>query len=286
MNIRNSCFLVLLTIVTGCEDVIELDLPHNNPRIIVDALLTDGDDPAYVRISHTQKYSYRYVQDTQTFESGAVVIIHEDSGITDTLTEVSTGTYMGHPEIIRGSIGKSYWLEINTAGGKHYISDQETMLDVAKIDTIYYSREYTDKSPDNPDYYRFNVYIDWQDPESERNYYLRTFSYYWSGVWHDNIHWNWVFSDKYFNGKFLYKDNITSDYGGRGFKIKVTQYSLTKPAYDFWILVHKQTIDSENLSINSSLPIIGNIYNVNNTNDYALGYFQVSARKSAEIWIN
>ena len=286
MKMRNFFFIIFILIITGCEEVIELDLPENNPRIIVDALITDKYGPYTVKLSHSQKYSFKYEQDTSVFETGAVVIIHEDSGISDTLTETEKGTYISHPELLTGKTGHSYQLEIVTSAGKRYISDTETMLDVPAINSIYYERDLADRDPGNPNYYRFNVFIDWQDPGPERNYYLRKFSYYWSGVWHDNIHWNWVFNDKYFNGMYLTLDQIVSDYGGTGFKIRVEQFSLTKSAYDFWILIHRQTQEADDLVVNSSTPVIGNIYNASDPNDYALGYFQVSSVKSAEVWIN
>ena len=275
-----------MVLVNGCEEIIDLDLPHENRRLIVDAILTDKDEPCYVRLSYTQKYSYACRQDPNAVIPGALVIIHEVSGVSDTLTEVSRGIYESHPEILKGSIGNSYQLEIKTEEGIHYTSDEETMLDVPDIDSMYFERDPDDISPDNPDYYRFNVYINWKDPEETRNFYVRKFSYFWSGIWHDNILWNWVFNDKYFDGNYLTRDLITSDYGGVGFKIKVEQFSLTKSAYDFWLLVHKQTIRADNPRVNSLTPLVGNVYNINNPDDYALGYFQVSATSSIELWID
>jgi hypothetical protein len=83
----------------------------------------------------------------------------------------------------------------------------------------------------------------------------------------------------------LKKENITESYGGKNWKFKLSQYSLTKKAYDFWNLVHEQTQSGDNYS-NSSVPLIGNVYNVDNPDDYALGYFQVSALATKEIYID
>ncbi len=286
MFIKNYWFIVLIVLITGCEEVIDLDFPQKNPRIVVEALITDRYEPYIVRLSHTQKYTFRYDEDTTYAETGAIIILHESTGFSDTLDEISKGIYQSHPEIVKGTIGNSYRLEIITSDGKCYISETETMHAVSLINSIYYDRDPLDRDSYNPEYYRFNVYIDWQDPANERNYYLRKFSYYWSGIWHQNIRWNWVFNDKYFNGIYLLGDKITSDYGGSGFKIRVEQYSLTRPAYDFWIMVRKQTQEADELLINSTAPIIGNIVNANDPKDYALGYFQVSAMDIAEVRIN
>jgi hypothetical protein len=66
----------------------------------------------------------------------------------------------------------------------------------------------------------------------------------------------------------------------------MNRYSLTQKAYNFWNLVHEQTQLVSDGIANSSVPLIGNVYNANNPDDYALGYFQVSAYTQASVTIN
>jgi len=49
-------------------------------------------------------------------------------------------------------------------------------------------------------------------------------------------------------------------------------------------LLQEQT-QPDDITVNSNVPLIGNVYNVNNPDDYALGYFQVSAITSKTIYI-
>lgn len=283
---RLLIFIAISWILISCEEVVNLNLPDNNPRLVIEGLITNQNEPYYVKISHTSDYEYKYTAAKNNFEQNSIVIISDNEGNTDTLEEKSPGIYSSHISKIKGEVGRSYQLEIYTVEGKHYKSTPEIMPEVPKIDKIYFERDKSIKSPSNPDYYLYDIFIDWHDPSDCDNYYLRTMSYYWQNTWHDNIQWNWVFNDKYFNGQFLERDLINESYGGYNWKFRITQYSLTKNAYNFWLLVHQQTYENDNIYSNNSVPLIGNIYNVDNPNDYAIGYFQASAKTIAEVLIN
>jgi hypothetical protein len=212
-----------------------------------------------------------------------MVIVSDNAGAIDTLLEVSPGNYK--TSVINGTVGNVYRLEIFTSGGQHYKSDPEEMLATPQIDSFYFERDYNDHGT-YANTHRFYSYIDWKDPASEENYYLRKYSYYWDNSWHDNIEWKWVMSDKYFDGLNMQKYIVSQGYGGTNWYIYLDQYSLTKRAYDFWQIVQEQTTNAENDLTNISAPLIGNIRNVNDPDDYALGYFQVSAKVRVSVYIN
>jgi hypothetical protein len=271
---------------SSCEKVIQLDLPDLDSRIVVDGLITNEDTTYNVILTRTTKYNFVYDTTKLEYEEGALVIVSDDVNNIDTLEEITPGKYRTHQNKIRGQIGRTYKADIFTKAGTHFLSMPEQMLDVPKIDSIYFTRDFNDISPDNPQYYKYTIYVDYHDPANVHNYYLRNMSYFWANKWHDNVQWNWVFNDKYSNGMYLKKDIANDGYGGRNWLFRLNQYSLTEKAYTFWNLVHEQTNLSGDGYSNASVPLIGNIYNVNNPKDYALGYFQVSAKVTAEIYIN
>jgi hypothetical protein len=276
---------IFILIIYGCEQIINLDLPEKDSRLVVSGLITNENTVYYVKITKTSKYTFKYNLNNEDNVKGALVIVNDNIGNIDTLDEVKPGNYRTHIDKIKGTIGRSYKVSIITDDGKRFESDMEKMPDVPMIDSIYFQRDISKKSPDNPDYYLYDIYIDWHEPADQTNYYLRSMSYYWGGEWHDNVQWNWVFNDKYINGNFLQKDNVNESYGGKNWIFKLNQYSLTKSAYDFWNLVYEQT-QSDGDNANSAVPLIGNIYNTENPNDYALGYFQVSALTTIQVNIN
>jgi hypothetical protein len=283
---KNIFLILFVLLLCACEKVINLDLPERGSRIVVNGLITDQKTVYSVTLTKTTKYNFTYSTTNLVYEKKAIVIVSDDAGNKDTLPEISPGNYRTHLNKLQGVIGRSYKVDIFTIDGNHFQSDMEKMLPVAKIDSIYFTRDYNDKYNGDPNSYRCDIYIDWHDPANEINYYLRSMSYYWNGQWHDNVQWNWVFNDKYFNGEYLKKDNVNESYSGKNWTFKLNQYSLTKNAYDFWNLVHEQTQSGGDNTNSMTVPLIGNVYNVNNPNDYTLGYFQVSALTTAQIYIN
>lgn len=278
-------FIILLT-TASCEEVIDLDLPFNDQRLVVDGLITSQQKQYTIKLALTEKYDFKYHINNSNKVSGAIVIVKDDVGNIDTLSETSAGEYKTNSNIIIGTIGRTYTLEIHTPDGAIWLSKPETMEPVPPIDSIYFERDKNDVSEDNPEYYKFTVYTDWHDPIDIDNYYLRNIEYNWGDTWHENITWNWVFNDKYINGKQIKKSILAQDYGGYPFYIRLNQFSLTKSAYTFWNLVHEQTAISGNDMVNASVPLFGNVYNKKNPNQYTLGYFQVSAHTSKTVFID
>ena len=277
-------YLLILLILasTACKEVINLDLPYNEPRIVIDGLITNLKEPYIITITKTSKYNYTYYE-SKIYIENALVIIHDDAGNKDTLQEISQGTYVTDTNRIVGTMGRLYTLEIQTLNDGNWISKPERMLPVPEIDSMYYERDKYDRYEEDLQRYKFMIYVDWQDPVNENNYYLRNISYNWGDKWQTNYNWNWVFDDKYLDGLYLKKSLLQEDYGGVPFKVKLKQYSLTQSAFEFWNMVHEQTQLSDNDMTNSSIPLYGNVYNIENPSEFALGYFQVSAVTEAIV---
>ena len=283
---KNIFYLFIILACISCEEVIELDLPLKDKRLVVDGLITNQDTACIVKLSYSSKYDFRYDLIHSNAVQGATVIVKDDLGNIDTLSELTPGKYVDQKRTIIQEIGRTYTLEIYTTQGEIWLSEPETMLPVPDIDSMYYERDVNDVSEDNPGYYKYSIYVDWRDSLNFDNYYLRNIQYMWANVWRSDISWNWVFDDKYIDGDHIKKNLLMEDYGGRMFYVRLNQYSLTPKAYRFWNLVHEQTQGADNDIINSGVPLYGNVYNANNTEQYSLGYFQVSAHTINTIYID
>ncbi len=126
------CFVSLLT--DSCIEPIDITAIPLNPRIVVDALVTNDEGPYVVKL--------RYSQDTDAKSkdalpvSGANVSIIEDDQNVQILTEVTTGNY--HTDSSwQAQIGKTYQLRFVTEAGKKYFSDPQRMTSPGTIDNIY-----------------------------------------------------------------------------------------------------------------------------------------------------
>ena len=281
----NILFILLLVIsVCSCVDTINLDLPEKDKRLVIEGLLTNQDTSYTVKLSKTSKYTSTYYA-SSTPEYGATIIISDNQGNMDTLKQTSIGIYQTDPVHMRGVIGRSYKIDIFTQDGKHYTSTPEEMLAVPKIDSIYFERDYNDVKSGYTSY-KNTIYLDWWDPGNVSNYYLHHFSYFWDQKWHDESQWNTIFNDNLFNGQHIKKYVASKEYDGKNFKVRISRYSLSKNAYEFWNLLFQQLYPQDDGIVSTSVPLIGNLYNVKDQNDYVLGYFQISALDVKEIFID
>lgn len=283
----NSLFVFALLICASCTKEINLDLPETDNRLVVEGIISNEAGPYLVKLSRTQKYSFIYNSDSIKYEKGAMVILSDDTGSTDTLKEISTGIFQTHNNKISGQVGRSYHIDIFTADSVHYKSQPELMLAAPKIDSIYFDRNYSDTYNGNPNSYRLNVYIDWHEPEGKLNYYMFVISYYWNHTWQQQYQYNYLMNDNLKNGHFYQKMKVVSSYANIYFSLKVNIYALQKRNYDYWNIMFVQKQSNEiNGYVNNTVPLVGNILNVSDPNDYAIGYFQVSGTSAATVYIN
>jgi len=285
MRSRIIIILIFITVCLSCTKNIDLDLPLKNPRLVVKGIITNEFGSCQVVLSKTMKYNFTYEYTGINYERGAFVVISDDSNNSDTLVERLPGKYFSHADKYRGQVGRTYKIDIITKDGTHYQSVPEKMTSVPKIDSIYFTRDTKDRYKENPNSYKYKIYITWQDPKDTVNYYMRGNSYYWNNTWKDSIAWISVFNDYSFNGKYI-RSLVESAYGQKYFYIKVNLYSLSKSNYDFWNLLFQQTYSSSDDDANAMVPLAGNIFNVNDPKDYAIGYFQVSATSSKQVYID
>ena len=141
MNKITYLIAAILTIValSGCEKVIELDLDNSDPRIVIDASITDDYQNQVVRVSKTYSFT-----ESNKFNglSGAVVELTYFDGGTITFTENSTGTEKGiyKSPRMRGKPGTEYTLTVRVEG-KTYTSVSR-MPDKVTLDSVTF-KQYT-----------------------------------------------------------------------------------------------------------------------------------------------
>jgi len=163
---KNIFFVFIFAIfLTSCTEVIEIDLNSSNPVLVVEAKITNEAGPYTVKLSKSVNYD-----DPNSFPAatGATVIISDDAGNRDTLTEVSSGVY--NTQKIQGVEGRTYNLFIKD-GEKEYnaISKMENMV---TLDSIY-AFPFGGGGPGGPpsgdsSLLIFNIF---QDPAAIKNYY-------------------------------------------------------------------------------------------------------------------
>ena len=265
-----------LIVFTSCEDVVDIKVPESDARLVVEGNIMDQGAVQRVQLTYSSQY---FANETAPAVSGATVMLSRSDGLVDTLqeNEVNAGIYEGSRT---GEIGQTYVLDIYTPEGKHYRSLPEKLLTVSDIDEISYRfDEATD--PDEDDVYI--IMLDAVEPPNERNYYQ------WK------IYVNGEIQDEPGDLSFA-RDDFVQDYvddveifsGSSievGDTIRVEQYSISENYYEFLNQVWTQTAFIGGIFDPPPAPIKGNIYDVDDPNDFALGFFHASSIKEAETVI-
>lgn len=243
--------LLILCIIAGlitaaCKKDIHLNLQNGSGLMVIEGNITNLPGPYTVLLSQTVNY---YDSSNSAPVSGGKVKISDNAGNTDSLIEVSPGTY--HTTFITGVVGRTYHLSVNVNSQQY--DAYSTMPPPVSIDSI--------------GVYTFNVFgkkqiipaIGFLDPAVVLNYYNAYL---------------------YFNGKKLNKPNPDNDVGSNGqpiilllatdstIKVNDTLYgeldAIDLPIYNYW-----NSLTTTTLSNGSAAPANP----TTNLSNNALGYF-------------
>jgi uncharacterized protein DUF4249 len=113
-KIALNLLLITLTLFAACTKVINIDLNSANPNLVVDAEITDQHGPYTVNLTKTVNFSDDNVFPTV---SGATIIITDNAGNSEALTDVGSGNYV--TSHLQGVDGRTYSISI-TSNGKTY----------------------------------------------------------------------------------------------------------------------------------------------------------------------
>ncbi|MBP6978639.1 MAG: DUF4249 family protein [Bacteroidales bacterium] len=127
------CYLFFLILVTACIDDYWPELDKYESLLVVDGSLTDKPGPCTIRISTTSKINslpYRPFP-------GCSVILMDDAGNQELLTETEPGTYTTSQKGIQGVIGRQYGIQIVIPGGKTCSFPFQQLQTSVGIDSVY-----------------------------------------------------------------------------------------------------------------------------------------------------
>lgn len=170
MTVSRATFYFLITLLGlgACVDRVDFDIPTElSNGIIVDGLITDQPGPYTIKFSRTIKIDGPQIAGLPVSVKKAIII--DDQGNQEVLTEQTTGTYRTSASGIRGVVGRSYYLHIETYDGRTYESIPDKMNPPGTVENMYYEFE-TSKKPDAPEEYGYRIFVDAQSASGEENY--------------------------------------------------------------------------------------------------------------------
>lgn len=151
--------LLSVFIAASCTQQIDLELDSAVAHLVIEANISDQAPPYFVRLTNSLPY---YETGSFPTVSSALVIISDDAGNTDTLTETTPGLYQTD-SAFQGTVGRTYTLKV-AAGGKEYNAISYLPHPVS-LDTIWVQSVSLFRNA------RTSILTRFQDPANEHNYY-------------------------------------------------------------------------------------------------------------------
>ena len=218
-------YLLLLLIgfsLASCQEVITVNLNSVSPKLVVEGNINNRPGPYTIHLSRTTNYFNAAGVNPAT---GALVLLSDNTGHTDTLHENAPGAYV--TGTISGVPGRTYTLFISSGGQK--FTAVSTMPDTLAIDSLSYSlRQPRPGSGGVPTYV---ITCSFTDPATLGNHY--GFRLYSNGILKNNLVDNRVVDDKLINGNAQHF-RLRSDTLAAGDTARVDLICLDKAGYDYY----------------------------------------------------
>ena len=261
-------FLILILAFTSCTDVIEVEVPTEVPRLVIEASInwekeTAGNNQG-IKLSMSSPYF-----DTNGAVSvlgASVKITNDTDGTVFIFTDNSDGTYSTDSFV--PVLNNSYTLEVINEG-ETFIA-QESLKPVPDILSVYQSTDYF-----FPDLLEVN--FDFLDPESGANYYYIKFQ-----EQADLLPSLSTLKDEFINGNLITISNerrenedINQVAYAPGDIVDMELYGISKEYYDYMTILINQS-ESGGPFDTTPVALKGNCINQTNPDTDAYGYFRIT----------
>lgn len=263
ITIKNIIFLLFFNLIfLGCEDVIEVDVPTTEPKLVIEASLnwfkgTNGNNQE-IKLTLTAPY----FNDGVLPATGATVTVTNGNNTTFNFGEVdNTGLYRT-PNFIP-EIGQSYSLSI-IYDGETYVANT-TMQSVSTITRV----EQKDNGGFTEDETELKAY--YNDPADEENFYF--FEFINSEKAQVSLE---VYNDEFTNGNEIFGFYSDEDLES-GDDMIIRMYGVSEQFYEFMFILLQQNNDENGDPFEvQPATIRGNCINTTNPDNFPLGYFRAS----------
>jgi len=311
MTIRKIGYVICILVLFGtCVYKFEPPSEGYENLLVVEALLTNGDDPFEVKLSRSIPI------DEHNFipEENAQISITDNTGSIYDLYQESPGRYLSYPGF-KGETGKEYQLQIQTADGEQYISESVLLRETPPIDSVYYRYEERVIAESKDNIPGLQIYVTTHDADNDTWYYRWDYKETWefrtkynsTKIWEDGmlkereeqIYLCWrnhesssvllgtsknLNEDIIFELPLVYISNATDRLISK-YSILVKQYSLSEESYNYWKDLEKINENLGTLFDPQPYVLKGNIHNINDDNDIVLGFFDASSVQEERIFI-
>ena len=264
---KNILFLIVCFLTFGCQDVIEVDLPTEDPRLVIDALikLDDMDNPS-VLVQIKASLTSSFFVDVQPTQLQEITLRNTESEAELTLTESirGTGVYENEWDLDELTQGN---LELHIKHDDQIYLAKTKFVPAVPLDSLVQGT--TTLFGDD----ETEVVVTFTDNGEREDYYLFDFDFGEYLVTEDEF-----YQGKRFQFSFFYDSKLEDE--------RLVTISILGVSEDFFNYMNQLIFQSGPDTGPFSTPattVKGNIINVTNSNEgdnknennFALGYFAV-----------
>lgn len=180
---KYALIIITFYLLHACIDPYKVEIEASKAYYIINGTLTNSIDPQIISVFITNDAAkFKSSQFTATISpkptdvvpvSSAVVTVSENGQNTYNLIEIEPGYYQ-MPTGFVGKIGATYKLTVKTNDGKTLESTSEKMLAVPEIKgyrDVYNEKGIIDRQSSSGKIASSDIYIDYDDPAKESNFY-------------------------------------------------------------------------------------------------------------------
>lgn len=261
MKFQHIYIIIIFFSFFSCEDVIDVDVPNSEPRLVIDASInwfkgTTGNNQT-IKLTLTAPY---FDEEIPPANNAQVFISDENSNIYNFIEDGESGIYLN--TTFFPVINEQYQLTI-IYNNETYIGT-ETLLAVPEFEFVEQNLEGGLTGEDT----EIKAYF--TDPANEENYYF--FEFIPSIPIIKTLD---TFKDEFVNGNLIFGFYVEEDLNP-GDSVIIRNYGVSERFYEFMYVLLQQTGEGGGPFETQPATVRGNCINVTNPNNYPLGYFRLS----------
>ena len=272
--------LVIMTAITACTDLIDIDNDFPDDTLVIDGLITDMETPNVVKLSRAVKFQNvkRDIVHNPP-EIDAEVYVEDDLNNRYYFYPKRGGAYETDPLEFKGQVGRIYTLFVTTQDNKRYRSAPEEMRNRGEFnnfETVFASKKALSGEGRIVNKFGVELLVDFQMDPVEETYIMWKVDYLTLNGPMNLERINIMSSENYTSRRF---DNVSLDfvYKRNNYTATVTMLSIGAQTYRYWDLASRQRENGGSIFDPAPITLIGNVFNIDDEDKPVLGLFFVAS---------
>lgn len=174
-NHKSVISYALIIFASACVDRIDFDIEVKSDfPIVIEGYISDKPGPYTINISNSFDIDSKETRKTQA--SVEKIIIMDDQGNQEVLSEVEKGVYKTSASGIMGVYGRAYRLQVTLPNSAVFESVPDTLSQPSKLDSVYFEFKNLGLSSIGETDYAFDIYFNGSTQGSNNKYFMWKFT--------------------------------------------------------------------------------------------------------------